>query len=123
MIENILFCSLGGFIGAILRYKIGGFVLHHTKNSTFPFSTFAVNFLGSFLFGFLFFWNQKHQFFNQQYSIFIFTGILGAFTTFSAFCYETVYLIKRKKYLTAYANIIFSLIFSISAIFIGKYLI
>ena len=120
MIENIIFCGFGGFIGAILRYKLGGFIFHRTNKATFPISTFVINFLGSFLFGLLFFLNYNKQILNPHLVIFLFTGILGAFTTFSAFCYDTVYLIERKKYLLVFLNLFLSVIFCLVAVFCGK---
>ena len=87
--------GLGGFIGAVTRYKLGGAVLHHTTDWKFPLSTFVVNVLGCLIAGILASLVEKHDFFTPSLRLFLFTGLLGGFTTFSAFGMETVYLLQK----------------------------
>lgn len=93
--KNILIVGLGGFAGSIARYKLGGLVLHHVSAYKFPLSTFSINVLGCLIIGLLGGYFEKHQFFSTEVILLLFTGLLGGFTTFSAFGFETVYLIKR----------------------------
>ena len=92
---NILLVGLGGFIGAVARYKLGGWVLHLTAQEKFPFGTFAVNVVGCLIAGVLAGLVEKHELFSAETRIFLFTGLLGGFTTFSAFGLETMFLLRR----------------------------
>lgn len=93
--RQMLFVGLGGFIGAIARYKLGGLVLHHTADWRFPLSTFLVNIFGCLVIGLLAGIATRQHIFSPDLRLFLFPGILGGFTTFSAFGYETFFLIRR----------------------------
>src|SRR6187200_885608 len=80
--------GLGGFIGSIGRYKLGGIILHHTPSWRFPLSTFAINVMGCFVIGALAALVEHRDLFSSDTRLFLFTGLLGGFTTFSAFGYE-----------------------------------
>ena len=92
---NILLVGLGGFIGSVARYKLGGWVLHLTVQEKFPFGTFAVNVAGRLVAGVLAGLVEKHDLFSAETRLFLFTGLLGGFTTFSAFGLETMFLLRR----------------------------
>jgi len=92
---GILLVGLGGFVGAIARYKLGGFLLHMTAQDRFPFGTFAVNALGCLAVGILAGVAERYEVIGPEARLFLFTGLLGGFTTFSAFGLETVLLIRR----------------------------
>jgi CrcB protein len=92
---NILLVGLGGFIGSVARYKLGGWVLHLTAQEKFPFGTFAVNVAGCLVAGVLAGLVEKHELFSAETRLFLFTGLLGGFTTFSAFGLETMFLLRR----------------------------
>jgi CrcB protein len=96
---------MGGFAGAVLRYLVGGAVLHHTTNWKFPLSTFVVNVLGCLVAGILMALAVKHDSFSPELRLLLFTGVLGGFTTFSAFGVETVYLIQRHEMMWAGLNV------------------
>lgn len=81
-------------MGAIARYKLGGLILHHTAAWRFPISTFAVNMVGCLAIGVVAGLAEKYQW-NQQVRVFLMPGLLGGFTTFSAFAYEGMFLIQR----------------------------
>lgn len=93
--KSALLVGLGGFLGSIARYKLGGFVLHHSTHWRFPLSTFVVNVTGCFIIGVLAALVEKRDFFAPETRLFLFTGILGGFTTFSAFGLEGVLLLRR----------------------------
>ena len=98
---NILFVGLGGFAGAAARYLLGGWILHHTMAAKFPWSTFAVNALGCLFIGALSAAAERSDLIGPGARLFLFTGLLGGFTTFSAFGFETFFLLRRGEWLVA----------------------
>jgi CrcB protein len=70
-------------------------VLHHSTDWKFPLPTFLVNVLGCLVAGLLAGFAVKQDWFSEQHRLFLFTGILGGFTTFSAFGVETVHLLRE----------------------------
>ncbi|MDP6629965.1 MAG: fluoride efflux transporter CrcB [Kiritimatiellia bacterium] len=117
--RNILLVGAGGFAGAVLRYLIGGFVLHHTTNWKFPFSTFVVNVAGCLVAGILMALAVKHDAFSPELRLLLFTGLLGGFTTFSAFGVETVYLLQRHEVLWAGLNVVGTVSVGICVLWLG----
>lgn len=113
---ELLIVALGGAIGAMARYKLGGLVLHHTVNWKFPAATFAVNVLGCLAAGLLAGLVERHDLFRPELRLLLFTGVLGGFTTFSAFGLETAYLLRRGELATAAANVVFSVLLGLSAL-------
>src|SRR5687767_13197062 len=102
--KPILLVALGGALGSVARYKLGGWVLHHTVDWKFPAGTFAVNLLGCAVAGVLAGLVERHNLFSPQTRLFLFTGLLGGFTTFSAFGLETMLLLRRGHLLVAGCN-------------------
>jgi CrcB protein len=94
-IKQMLMVGLGGFLGSIARYKLGGFVLHRAPAWNFPASTCLVNLLGCLVIGILAGLIERHDLFSPSTRLFLLTGVLGGFTTFSAFAYEGVFLSRR----------------------------
>lgn len=117
--KGILLVALGGALGSVSRYKLSGLILHHTVDWRFPAGTFAVNVLGCLVAGLLAGFAEKYDYLSPDARIFIFTGILGGFTTFSAFGLETMFLIKRGELMVAGANVILSVIAGLIALWIG----
>lgn len=117
--KNLLLVAIGGGIGAVARYKLGGLVLHHSTLWKFPLSTFAVNVSGCLVAGLLAGLIVKHDFFSADVRLFLFTGLLGGFTTFSAFGLETVYLLQRHEPLMALLNVALSAFAGILVLWLG----
>lgn len=117
--KSIILVGLGGFIGAVGRYKIGGWILHHTESWKFPIGTFAVNVLGCFLMGLLAGWVEKHHVFSNDLRVFLMPGILGGFTTFSAFAYESTFLMRRGEFPVALGYAALSVLCGLAAVWIG----
>lgn len=92
---QILLVGIGGALGSIVRFKLGGFVLHQTEGADFPWSTFSVNLAGCLAIGILAALAERHDLFSSPTRIFLFTGFLGGFTTYSAFAYESVFLVRK----------------------------
>jgi len=118
-VKGILLVALGGALGSVSRYKLSGLILHHTVDWRFPAGTFAVNVIGCLVAGVLAGFAEKYDYLSPDARIFIFTGILGGFTTFSAFGLETMFLIKRGELMVASANVILSVIAGLVALWIG----
>lgn len=98
---NLLLVGAGGFIGAAARYLLGGWLLHHTTVAKFPWSTFTVNVLGCLAIGILSAVAEKSGWFGPGARLFLITGLLGGFTTFSAFGFETFFLLRRGEWIVA----------------------
>ena len=121
--KQILLVGLGGFIGAVGRYKIGGWVLHHTPDWRFPLSTFVINIAGCFIIGLLSGLAEKHDLFTADVRVFLMPGILGGFTTFSAFAYEGIFLMRRGESHIALLYAALSVICGFAAVWLGTRLI
>jgi CrcB protein len=117
--KAILLVALGGALGSAARYKLSGWVLHHTVDWRFPAGTFAVNVLGCLVAGVLAGLAEKYDFFSVDARLLLFTGILGGFTTFSAFGLETMFLIRRGEWLIAGSNVAVSVIAGLAALWLG----
>jgi fluoride exporter len=117
--KQTLIVGAGGFLGAILRFRLGLFVLEHAKDWRFPLHTVVVNVSGCLIAGILAGLVAKHQFFGVDMKVFLFAGILGGFTTFSAFGLETVSLLQRQEFGTAMLNVVISVSAGMLAIWIG----
>ena len=106
---NYLMIFAGGGIGACIRYFLSGFV-HRFLPAAFPFGTITVNITGCFIIGVLMSIFEKDILSGQFLRLFLITGILGGFTTFSSFSYETVDMIRSNALSHAALNVIFSIV-------------
>lgn len=113
---NWLLVAIGGGLGAVARFALSGWVLPHTLQQKFPWPTFAVNVLGCLIAGILFAVAAKHEALSPNLRLFLFTGVLGGFTTFSAFGLETAHLLKRGDVWVAIAYVLFSVLCGVGAI-------
>jgi CrcB protein len=117
--KQALMVGLGGFIGSIGRYKLGGVILDHTASWRFPLSTFAVNVIGCFVIGALAGLVEHRDLFSPETRLFLFTGLLGGFTTFSAFGYEGVFLLRRGEIGIALAYAGLSVLCGLAAVWLA----
>ncbi|WP_431062065.1 fluoride efflux transporter CrcB [Methanobacterium sp.] len=118
LINLWLWIGLGGFIGAILRFLISG--LLQSKAAVFPLGTFGVNFIGSFLMGFVMYSSEFGGLFSEETRVFLTIGILGSFTTMSAFSYESFKLLEQNELLLLSINVVGAVLLTIFAIYLGK---
>ncbi len=110
MIKPILIAGLGGFIGTALRFAVARyFQVYHT--SVFPWGTFVVNILGSFLIGLLYGLSEKGEILSAEWRIFLAIGLCGGFTTFSSLSMDAFLLIQNREWLrlAAYGGLSFFL--------------
>jgi CrcB protein len=115
----ILLVALGGALGSVGRYKLSGFVLHHTIDWRFPAGTFAVNVIGCLVAGVLAGLSERQGLLSADARLLLFTGFLGGFTTFSAFGLETMFLLKRGEIGIAVANVLLSVAAGLAAMWLG----
>lgn len=109
---------LGGGIGAALRYWMQGAVYSRT-GADFPYGTMAVNILGCFLIGLLMVSLEERFLAVPSLRLFLTIGILGGFTTFSSFSYETLALVRDGEMLRAFANVGLSVTACLFATWVG----
>ena len=117
MFSTLTLVALGGAIGAALRYLSGVAMLRVLGPQDFPLAILSVNVVGSFLMG-VFVVAAAHKGLTA-YSPFVMTGLLGGFTTFSAFSLETVTLIERGEVSSAALYVGLSVALSIGGLMLG----
>lgn len=88
--EKAVLVGLGGFLGSMLRYGVGGWIGRMKTGWTFPLETLAINVAGCLLIGYLAGLSESRGIFSASTRVFLFIGVLGGFTTFSTFGYEIV---------------------------------
>lgn len=119
MFQQVLLVALGGALGSVLRYLCGLGINRVALLAAFPWSTLAVNALGCFIIGFAGGLGSSTQMLTEGGRLFLFTGILGGFTTFSAFGLETFYLLRNGQPILAAANIALQVGVGLAAVFVG----
>ena len=122
-LRQLLLVAAGGAIGSVARWRVSGWVLHQAVDWRFPIGTFVVNVLGCLIVGVLAGLAIKEDFFSTDQRLLLFTGVMGGFTTFSAFGLETFYLLRRGEYLIAGSNMVLSMVVGMAALWVGYQLI
>jgi CrcB protein len=84
----------GGCCGAVLRYLVSGYVQAALRDAQFPYGTLAVNLTGCFVIGLLSQLADARGLFTTESRLFLFTGVLGGYTTFSTFANESMNLLR-----------------------------
>ncbi|MFO7752617.1 MAG: fluoride efflux transporter CrcB [Desulfobacteraceae bacterium] len=122
IVQKILLVGVGGFIGSVLRYLLAGWSQALFKTLVFPFGTFVVNVSGCLVIGALAGWTGNFQFLTPQVRLFLLMGVLGSFTTFSTFGYETMAMLKNGDLPFALLNVFTHVILGTGAAFAGFFL-
>jgi CrcB protein len=117
--RNILMVGLGGFAGSICRYLVSGWLQQLSGSSLFPYGTLCVNVLGCLLIGLLGGWADNAELFRPAARAFLLLGLLGGFTTFSTFGYETMALVRDRQLLAASANVGLHVVVGFAAVALG----
>ncbi|MEM7069045.1 MAG: fluoride efflux transporter CrcB [Pseudomonadota bacterium] len=115
---NLLFVALGGAIGASLRH-LSGMAALRLLGPGFPWGTLIVNVLGSLIMGLFIAWMVKRTGISNEIRLFVATGILGGFTTFSAFSLDVANLFEQGEMTSAAGYILASVSLSVAAVFAG----
>lgn len=118
-LPQLLWVGIGGFLGSVGRFVVSGFLDRLNPALAFPIGTLAVNILGCFLIGLLHSLAESRALLGTDTRIFLFIGVLGGFTTFSTFGFESLALLKDGEFVKTSANILLHVIVGLSAVWIG----
>lgn len=116
--QQLLAIAGGGALGALLRFGMSSAV-YRILGREFPYGTLAVNVLGSLLMGFLFVVMVERLVVSAEWRAALLVGLLGAFTTFSTFSFETLALFENGEPVKAIANITLSVVLCLTATWLG----
>jgi len=117
-LKNYILVAVGGAVGSVLRYMFSMLI----KHDAFPFATFSVNIIGSFLIGIIMGMVTIHHGFGE-WRLFVATGICGGFTTFSSFSWECINMLHQERYLAFTYYLSGSLLLGMAATLIGYLII
>jgi CrcB protein len=110
--------AIGGAIGSLARYLLAGLV-HRFTPPYFPYGTFAVNLVGCLAFGAIFGLAEQRSVVGPTARAFLLVGLLGGFTTFSSFTFETFQLLRDGEYLVASINAAGQVLLGLVAFWLG----
>ena len=115
---KIVIIGVAGAGGALARYALAGLV-QNVSGGVFPWGTFVVNIAGCFVFGLIWAITEKRLAFAAESRVYLLTGFVGAFTTFSTFAFETGAMARDGEYLLAAVNLSAQNVLGVVALFIG----
>ena len=121
--SKILVVALGGALGAVARYSVGGImqkVALQRFGRPLPLGTFAVNAVGCLLIGALMVLVHEKRM-SEAARLLCITGILGAFTTFSTFGYESLELMQEREFRLAGLNLLGNVLVGLAAVWVGQW--
>lgn len=119
LMNNLILIFFGAGIGGVLRYGVSN-AIYWVLGRQFPYGTLVVNTTGCFIMGFAFsLILERYTQFAPELRAFILVGLLGGYTTFSAFSLETLGLIENGEWMTAGLNVILSVTLCLFAVWIG----
>jgi CrcB protein len=110
--------ALGGALGSLARYLVTGAV-HRYASPYFPYGTFVVNLGGCLLFGIIFGLSEHRFVVGSTMRAFLLIGVLGGFTTFSSFTFETFQLLRDGELLLAAVNSVGQVVIGLVAFWLG----
>ena len=113
-VERLLWVTLGSAIGGALRYVSSQLALT-LLGSSFPYGTLAVNLLGSFLIGLIMHVGISSSLISPTLRLFLTAGVMGGFTTYSAFNYETLMLMREGSWELGLSNALIMLVGCLAA--------
>jgi CrcB protein len=119
---NYLIVFLGAGIGGAMRYGVNVAALR-LVGAGFPWGTLAINVVGSLVMGLVAEYFALKSGLSQQWRLFLTTGLLGGFTTFSAFSLEVALLYERGEILAAGVYMLASAVLAVAGLFAGLYII
>lgn len=120
-ISSMALVFLGGGTGAMLRFLTGHFVTKGIADNTLPWGTYTANVIGSFLIGAVIMLTMEHHA-HSGARLLLVTGLLGGYTTFSAFSFEVSEMLSDKRYAAAATYSIGSVVLCVAATLLGALL-
>ena len=116
---RFLLVAAGGALGSMARYGLGLTLGRVLPGAAWPWGTFAANLIGGLLMGLLAGWLAYRGQGGESVRLFAAVGLLGGFTTFSAFSLETALMIQRRDWTTAGLYVAASTVLAVAALFLG----
>ena len=116
--QQLIAIAGGGALGAVLRFGMSTAV-YRALGRDFPYGTLAVNVLGSLLMGFIFVVLVERLAMSAEWRAALLIGLLGSFTTFSTFSFETLALFENGEPIKALVNIMLSVFICLLATWVG----
>jgi CrcB protein len=116
---TILLISLFGVLGVLARFFINEIFSRLLTPTAFPISTFTINLIGSFLIGALYVASVEKGLLSNEFRLGMMLGLLGGFTTFSAFSLESLVLFESGRHILAIIYFLASPIFGFACAFAG----
>jgi len=117
--DKVLFVGIGGFLGSAARYLFGGWLLRIKGAATFPWETLVINVAGCLAIGALAALAETRGVFSGTTRAFLFVGVLGGFTTFSTFGYETFQLLRDGQHAAAVGSVLMQVGLGLGAVWAG----
>src|SRR5215471_8014251 len=114
-----LWVGMGGFLGSSARYLLGGWLNQLAPRALFPYETLVINVSGCLAIGLLAGLAEFRGVFGPELRLFLLVGILGGYTTFSTFGYETFQLLRDGELLLAGLNVALEAGIGIAAVWGG----
>ena len=118
-LTEVFFVGAGGFVGASLRFIMSGLVQRLDPMGTFPYGTMSVNVLGCLVIGVLGGLADSRHVLGPNARLFVLLGVLGGFTTFSTFAFESLALLRDGESLRAGANVFGSVLACLVSVWLG----
>ncbi|GAV20715.1 CrcB protein [Mariprofundus micogutta] len=118
MTGQLLAVAIGGAAGAVMRWLMASGI-QKMAGGGFPWGTFAVNAIGSFLLGFLFVWLIERSTASELVRLALTVGFLGAFTTFSTYSLESIRLLQEGALALAFGNVLGQVIICLTLTWLG----
>jgi len=120
--KTILAVAAGGALGAVARHLVGLAAIRYTAGG-YPWGTLAVNILGGLAMGMLVAAFALTWSVSQETRAFLTVGLMGGFTTFSAFSLEMALFIEKHQYFMAFSYAVISVLFALGALLAGLWLV
>jgi CrcB protein len=118
----MIIAGCGGFIGTCLRFLTGK-LAQHLCHTPFPWGTFTVNIVGSFIIGILFGMAEKTHLISPSMNVLLITGFCGGFTTFSSFADDMYLLLQQKHWLFFTLYVGLSFLLGLALVWAGRTLV
>jgi CrcB protein len=115
---NLLLVAVGGALGSVARYLLSTVILRAT-GSLFPLGTFVVNAVGCLIFGAIAGAASQRVQIAPEWRLFLLVGVLGGFTTFSSYAFESFSLVRDGQFLAASVNIVGQVIIGLAGVWVG----
>lgn len=121
VMRQLIAVAIGGASGAVLRWLMASSI-QKMAGGAFPWGTFAVNAIGSFLLGFLFVWLIERSTASELLRMALTIGFLGAFTTFSTYSLESIRLLQEGALALAFGNVLGQVVVCLTLTWLGIHL-